>query len=371
MKEKLKKGKLPASVLGGESVPRTLDCYRYFPDLLSFDQHFEDERQICLPFSTQVADFDKWERLNQECRTMFEMLDPGGVTNFIESSGRLLAGTLNICNRLIEQARLRTPINTLVYLDKSGRLAAYLLNISWRAAEKTGYTFPIPKPKIRFINVGPTNRWNSPDPFCLNLLGHLYPSCDINRQHVMIVDEICSSGGSIRSAAQFLLSAGYRPRWLKGISQFAHTPGWYSRSRVKGVSDPISSESNLAKLVRRDPRLFDSVLALSEIISIRMLVELFQPETPPARLERQLTSHQRQKLITAGINLIDFKNRFEIKCRTVCFDQPDKVICTLLSYGNYIAFPPDLDDVPISTKYRQVLRYMVEKAFASGFIKIQ
>lgn len=357
-----------------EGSPYTRECYKFFPDLLRPDPECQKEQRVCFPFLPKSGWFDlaKYSGLDDECHYKFALLNPGDES-FSESSARLMEGTLNLLNCLIAQSQLGRTINTLVYLDKSGRLAAYLLDVVWRTVQKTGYVFPITRPKIRFINIGSGGGDKYKDRHSRHLLAQRYHPADLNDQNVMIVDEYCASGDSVRNAAEALLSAGYHPNQMVGISQFARfLPGWYTRNRVKGVADVFDAvfDTDLWKLTSLEPGLIDRTLALSQIIGIRKLISLFKPQTSTSLFRDHLTAYQQQKLIAADIDLVNFRTEFTTGCETIGLSI-SPVLCNIISYGDFTAFPPESENMLVSASYRQTLRFMVEAAFTRGLVQIE
>jgi hypothetical protein len=161
---------------------------------------------------------------------------------FNENSLNIITGATNLINFILTNQD-HNPIKTLVFLDKSARLAAHVFRVLWSTLEKQGKLPSEAKmPRIKFINVGLGENHKHEAPRSLDLAAEVFPKRDIEGEGVLIIDEIVDSGGSLRRAMKSLEDKySAKPQ---GMANFISLPGWYFRSRSKGVEDP-----NLPKII--------------------------------------------------------------------------------------------------------------------------
>ncbi len=174
-----------------------------------------------------------WAEIQEELNKFKEEIC---LNYYSEGPHNLVSGTINLINRIISDSEKGKPINTLVFLDKSARLAGHIFRIMWGALDdENKIPNEVKKPKIKFINVGRSENHKHEADRALQLASEVFPQSDMDGG-VLVVDEIISSGGSVRRAAKSL--DDIYDITAESIANYHRLPKWYFDDEFKGIKDP-------------------------------------------------------------------------------------------------------------------------------------
>ena len=183
------------------------------------------------------------------------------VDYFVADYHAHVSQVLQVINKVLLSVGTEEQINTIVFLDKSGRIVAHLFKSMWNDLVNMGLINRSDKcPKIRFLNDGYDNWQKRKRISSMHVIDYIKRIA--GRSSVLIVDEVISSGTTIRSALDNFEIAGVNI--LGGMSAYHFTPQWYGENDgVKGVDDvPIQEETYDAfeKLSEREFIFFKDII---------------------------------------------------------------------------------------------------------------
>lgn len=187
----------------------------------------------------------------------------------------LIEGTVNLINAVIEKSSTKHPVKTMVFLDKSARNGAFLFSVMWRELEKIKAIPNIPKPEIRFMNIGKHSNNKHSSGAALALLGSVFNKEDFPDGGVLVVDDYIESGDSAKRAMKTLLDE-YNIH-VNAISQFHDISPWYHADSVgvTGIADSYTNEYDQIKFERLLTMDIQTALNLERIVN-----------TPGARFQK-------------------------------------------------------------------------------------
>lgn len=335
-------------------------------------EKLEQVLEIDAPF--QVDKQADWGTLDDEATRLYDKIridagtfpdDTDDVPPFSESSSGLLSGAGNLLNFLVAKEQRGEKIDTIVVLDKSARNALYIFTTLYRELESVAQAENrmdlLPQmPKIKFINVGKNESAKHADEKAMETLSHTYPKTDLEGR-VLIVDEVMSSGTSVKKAGEALLDAGYEPTSLEGISNYDFFPGWYRRDDVKGIADVGDISADVRRFASRISE-GDGVHITNAIREIgwQRFKELCVASNLRTRFEKM--TFRREGAVMQGIRCV---NKYIERFGPIDVDQ----LCRYFaSAGGFLALAPDPELKETTREYRQVLKFMVNESLKRGYL---
>jgi hypoxanthine phosphoribosyltransferase len=276
------------------------------------------------------------------------------LTNSTEIS-LLMEGTLNLVNTILEHSSDGDPIRTMIFLDKSARNGAFLFNTLWNELDENGeIPLGIEKPEIRFMNIGRfSDNKHEADP-SLALLQLSFTRTNFEKGKVLVVDEMVSSGGSVRRALKTIEDV-FEVSPI-GIAQFASLPNWYGGDLlgIKGITDEeydgtlLDAFADLRKLPT------ETILELKDLVDrysedFQSLYEKVYDEPDPDISERDVS------IILSVIN----------QCEHLDEDGYMAIQEFIRSAGGFLGRPlAEQHQHQNSIVYRRTLRFIVESYMA-------
>lgn len=311
-----------------------------------------------------------WDELDPGLKAMYEELFSNEqdryITRFTETSRNLISGLVQLINFLIEKKKSKEEVQTLVFLDKSARNGAYMLYVAWdifaKSLEKQNPSLMPKKPNIRFLNVGRSEDAKHNDESANQQLSRIYSRNDF-LGHVLIIDEIISTGGSIRAAGESLLSAGYNPSSLEGIANFSSIPDWYSNSNVKGITDVgYISQSTRDTMANMDEGDREQIIQVIRQIGWQELVNVCVDTLDFRSLVKSMSIRRRNNIRIA----IDLIRRYASQALV----SNEQVIRYLASSGGFLGLSPNKESKQLTSLYRTMLKRMIRESFARKLVRL-
>jgi hypothetical protein len=284
-----------------------------------------------------------------------------------EDPFNIVNGTGVLISRVVNRKRSNDPVNTLVFLDKSARPAKYVFDCMWRKLESMPEfkKLEVVKPKIRFLNTGNEDSNKHMHAQAIATLGKIFDQDSLSG-NVLVVDEYVSSGGTAKSAISTILKAGYKPRKVEAVQQFARCPSWYSQDDTKGVGEVgrISDKLRYEVGSKIDPELSSDLQTLVKQIGYKKAYEYITSDSDVyEQVDMQNLLRKDIALSRLKRDLINFFGRYKVP--------RGEVVSFYASNGGFTVIPPSEANFKKSLKLKQYLAKIVDTAFENKLIQFK
>ncbi len=212
----------------------------YFPGLNSGEKIIPSPR-----FVNYSRDSARWAEADKDQRALahrlfFDNLDLtemfGGY--YGEDIENMSGGVLVAMDHLIESYESQDPVHAMIFLDKSARPGHYLLRqtIAQTIAIDPSRKKIFAPYQANFLNIGkgPAIEVTLESSYMKQVFAYPYLRSLNQSKRILVIDEYCSSGTSLRAAVNYVSSL-FPEAKIEGLQLFSDLPKWYARGNILGV----------------------------------------------------------------------------------------------------------------------------------------